>query len=137
VQYFLLIGTEEEAAQAYDLAAIEFRGPHAMTNFDISCYLDNTQLLSHTEPENPQRQEQCQSDFKESEPLKSIEPVGQIIGENSIGHLMGDFCMEQERFEKYPKIGDMVMDASDLSDMLNLFDADRFEDDIASLFEDK
>lgn len=37
--YVLLAGTEEEAAQAYDLAAIEYRGPNAITNFDISCYL--------------------------------------------------------------------------------------------------
>jgi hypothetical protein len=108
-----------------------------MTNFDISCYLDNTQLLSHTEPENPPIQEPCQSDFKESEPIKSIEPVGQITGDYSIGHLIGDFCMERESIEKYPKIGDMEMDASDLNDMLDLFDADRFEDDITSLFEEK
>ncbi|XP_078181993.1 AP2-like ethylene-responsive transcription factor At1g16060 isoform X2 [Carex rostrata] len=138
--YLGTYSTEEEAAQAYDLAAIEFRGPHAMTNFDISCYTDNTQvtqLLSHTQPENPPHQKPCQSEPKESDPIKLIEPVGLIVEEHSIGHLMGDLCMEQQHIEKYPKISDMEMDASDLSDMLDLFDADRFEEDIASLFEEK
>jgi len=34
--------TEEEAAQAYDLAAIKFRGANAVTNFEISRYNDVT-----------------------------------------------------------------------------------------------
>ncbi|KAK4483582.1 hypothetical protein RD792_010781 [Penstemon davidsonii] len=38
--YLGTYNTQEEAAAAYDMAAIEFRGPNAVTNFDISNYAD-------------------------------------------------------------------------------------------------
>lgn len=41
-------GTQEEAAEAYDVAAIKFRGVNAVTNFDISMYAVESIMASNT-----------------------------------------------------------------------------------------
>ena len=48
--FLQITGTEEEAAEAYDIAAIKFRGLNAVTNFDMSRYDVKAILESNTLP---------------------------------------------------------------------------------------
>ena len=44
----MYLGTQEEAAEAYDIAAIKFRGLNAVTNFDITRYEVDRIMASNT-----------------------------------------------------------------------------------------
>lgn len=46
----MFLGTQEEAAEAYDIAAVKFRGLNAVTNFDMSRYDVKAILESNTLP---------------------------------------------------------------------------------------
>ncbi|OEL25451.1 Ethylene-responsive transcription factor WRI1 [Dichanthelium oligosanthes] len=63
--YLGIFGTQEEAARAYDLAALELRGDAAITNFDSSSYTDYLQ-----QHEAPVPKAQPRSDLKpKTEPV--------------------------------------------------------------------
>ncbi|KAE8710912.1 AP2-like ethylene-responsive transcription factor [Hibiscus syriacus] len=56
--YLGTYATQEAAATAYDMAAIEYRGLHAVTNFDLSRYVDCIRSIHRNQSndsENPQQ----------------------------------------------------------------------------------
>lgn len=69
-----MVGTQEEAAEAYDIAAIKFRGANAVTNFDISRYdverimASNTLLAGELARRN-REPEICNQAFNHTRPM--------------------------------------------------------------------
>ncbi|XP_073152410.1 AP2-like ethylene-responsive transcription factor At1g16060 [Henckelia pumila] len=56
--YLGTYGTQEEAAVAYDMAAIEFRGLNAVTNFDINNYTDKLNKVPPEPRDSPPRKQE-------------------------------------------------------------------------------
>ncbi|KAL0392146.1 UNVERIFIED_CONTAM: AP2-like ethylene-responsive transcription factor ANT [Sesamum radiatum] len=77
--YLGTFSTQEEAAEAYDVAAIKFRGVNAVTNFDISRYDVEKIMASNTLPTGEVARRN-----KESEPIAQTVQRSEISAQENV-----------------------------------------------------
>ncbi|KAL9224118.1 hypothetical protein vseg_000187 [Gypsophila vaccaria] len=73
--YLGTFSTQEEAAEAYDIAAIKFRGLNAVTNFDISRYDVNSIISSNLPVGGMSNKSKSISGHTASDDIKALDPV--------------------------------------------------------------
>lgn len=78
--YLGTFSTQEEAAEAYDIAAIKFRGLNAVTNFDISRYDVKSIMSSNLPVGGMSNKSRSASDHSVSDEVKVLEGVKPDLG---------------------------------------------------------
>ncbi|XWS16570.1 hypothetical protein CRYUN_Cryun34aG0100000 [Craigia yunnanensis] len=95
--YLGTYATQEEAATAYDMAALEYRGLNAVTNFDLSRYIKWLRPNQQSNPSNSEHPQQNHNGDTNSTPCSNDTGLGFSIQPQS--------CSTSDTSETLPPLG--------------------------------